>query len=100
MRRYDYSKLRGKIKEKLGTEGIFANKIGRTQNFVSKVFNNGTYFGQEDIARSAEILGIPVNEIGIYFFTSEVHKKETLKWNDIKIVLNRLMKRRNDARVN
>ena len=68
MRRYDYSKLRGKIKEKLGTEGIFANKIGRTQNFVSKVFNNGTYFGQEDIARSAEILGIPVNEIGIYFF--------------------------------
>ncbi len=37
------------------------------------------YFGQEDIARSAEILGIPVNEIGIYFFTSEVHKKETLK---------------------
>ena len=79
MRRYDYSKLRGRIKEKLGTEGEFARKIGRTQNYVSKVFNNGTYLSQEDIALGSEVLDIPVSEIGVYFFTKEVHKNETAK---------------------
>lgn len=79
MRRYDYSKLRGRIKEKLGTEGEFSRRIGRTQNYVSKVFRNGTYFGQEDIATGAEVLDIPVGEIGIYFFTPEVHKNGTKK---------------------
>lgn len=77
MRRYDYSRLRGRIKEKLGTEGEFAKRIGRTQNYVSKVFRNGTYLGQEDIAAGAEVLDIPINEIGIYFFSQEVHKNET-----------------------
>ena len=77
MRRYDYSKLRGRIKEKLGTEGEFSRRIGRTQNYVSKVFRNGTYFSQTDIADGAEVLEIPVDEIGLYFFTPEVHKNET-----------------------
>lgn len=77
LRRYDYSKLRGRIKEKIGTEGEFAKRIGRTQNYVSKVFRNGTYFGQQDIDSGAEVLEIPIEEIGVYFFTPEVHKSET-----------------------
>ncbi len=77
VREYDYSKLRGRIKEKLGTEGAFAKRIGRTQNFVSKVFRNGTYFSQEDIDTGAEALEIEQGEIGIYFFTKKVHKIET-----------------------
>ena len=77
MRNYDYSKLRGRIKEKLGTEGEFARRIGRTQNYVSKVFRNATYFGQEDIETGAEVLEIPIGEIGLYFFTTKVHKNET-----------------------
>lgn len=77
MRRYDYSKLRGRIKERVGTEGEFARRIGRSQNYVSKVFRNGTYWGQEDIDVGAELLEIPVDEIGVYFFTPEVHKNET-----------------------
>lgn len=79
MRRYDYSKLRGRIKEKLGTEREFASRIGRSANYVSKVFNNGTYLDQDGIATSAEVLDIPVGEIGIYFFTPEVHKSGTIK---------------------
>lgn len=77
MRRYDYSKLRGRIKEKLGTEYEFASRIGRSANYVSKVFRNGTYFSQEDITLGAKVLDIPVNEIGVYFFALEVHKSET-----------------------
>lgn len=77
MRRYDYSKLRGRIKEKLGTEREFASRIERTANYVSKVFQNGTYLTQNDIANGAEVLDIPIGEIGTYFFTPEVHKNKT-----------------------
>lgn len=74
---YDYSKLRGKIKEKLGTEGEFAHCINRTPNYISKVFRNGTYLSQIDIDKGAKVLDIPAGEIGVYFFTQEVHKSGT-----------------------
>ena len=74
---YDYSKLRGRIKEKIGTEGEFAHSINRTPNYISKVFRNGTYLSQVDIDNGAKVLDIPVEEIGVYFFTQEVHKNET-----------------------
>lgn len=79
---YDYSKLRGRIKEKLGTEGEFAHSINRTPNYISKVFRNGTYLSQIDIDNGAKVLDIPVGEIGVYFFTQEVHKNETKERGD------------------
>ena len=75
---YDYSKLRGRIKEKLGTEGEFAHRINRTPNYISKVFRNGTYLSQIDIDNGAKVLDIPVTVIGVYFFAQEVHKSGTL----------------------
>ena len=76
-REYDYSKLRGRIKEKIGTEGEFAVRINRTPNYMSKVFRNRTYLSQRDISHGAEILDIPQNEIGVYFFAQKVHKRGT-----------------------
>lgn len=75
--KYDYSKLRGRIREVLGTEGAFAERLGRSQNFLTKVFNGDTYFGQKDIETGSDVLNIPVQEIGTYFFTKKVHKNET-----------------------
>lgn len=80
--RYDYSKLRGLIRERLRTEGEFARRIGRSQNYITKVFNNQSYLNHKDIATGAEILGIPKEDIGIYFFTKEVHKNETFPNED------------------
>lgn len=74
---YDYSKLRGRIREVLGTEGCFADKLNRSQNFLTKVFNGESFFGQKDIETGADVLNIPVQEIGTYFFTKKVHKNET-----------------------
>lgn len=34
----NYSKLRGRIREKCGTEGAFAKSIGRSPKFISDVF--------------------------------------------------------------
>ena len=76
--KYDYSKVRGRIREKLGTEGEFANKIGRTHNYLTKVFQGKTYFTQKDITVGAEVLDIPDIEIGTYFFTKEVHRNGTV----------------------
>lgn len=73
---YDYSKLRGKIKEKFGTEGAFAKALGRTHNFVSQVFNGYTYFSQNDIEKTVELLSIDPDKIGEYFFKKKVHETE------------------------
>ena len=74
---YDYSKLRGRIREVLGTEGLFAEKLSRSQNFLTKVFNGESFFSQKDIETGTDVLNIPVQEIGTYFFTKKVHKNET-----------------------
>lgn len=75
--KYDYSKFRGRIKEKIGTEGEFASRINRTQNYLTKVFQGKTYFSQKDITTSARVLDIPDVEIGAYFFKLKVHENET-----------------------
>lgn len=66
--KYDYRKLRGKIREVVGTEGEFAKMINRSQNYLTNVFNGKSYFSQKDIDVSAELLGIAPVEIGPYFF--------------------------------
>ena len=74
---FDYSKLRGRIKEVLGTEGAFAEKLGRSHNYVSNVFIGKSMFTQKDIAKAVEVLAIPIDDIGSYFFTMKVHKNGT-----------------------
>ena len=73
---FDYAKLRGLIREKLGTEGAFARAIGRSHNFVSQVFNGNSYFDHKDIINAVGILGIVPEDIGLYFFTIKVHDAE------------------------
>ena len=75
--RYDYSKLRGLIRERLKTEGEFARRFGRSHNYLTKVFQNETYLNQKDIQVGADTLGIAKDDIGTYFFAKEVYKKET-----------------------
>lgn len=74
--RLDYNKLRGRIKEKLGTEGAFAKAIGRSHNYITKVFQGKTFFTQADVCKSADVLDIEQDKIGLYFFTPLVHKAE------------------------
>ena len=76
-RRYDYSKLSGRIKEKCGTQELFAKRIGRSHTYISSVMNGKAYFNQGDIETGIEVLEIPSDEIGIYFFNKKVHKNGT-----------------------
>lgn len=66
--RFDYSKLRGRITEKFGTQTKFASKIGKTDANVSNILNGWRDFSQPTIILWAEALDIPPEEYGSYFF--------------------------------
>ena len=46
---FDYRKLRGRIKEKCGTQSVFAGIIGLSDVSVSNKLNNNVEWGQEEI---------------------------------------------------
>lgn len=70
--RFDYSKLRGKIKERSLTEGDFAKRIGICRTSLCKRLNNKQYFTQDEMLKSCEVLGIEASSIPTYFFAVKV----------------------------
>ena len=69
---FDYSKLKGKIKEVFGTQSAFAKAMGLSSVSLSSKLNNITHFTQVEINRACELLSIPVEFIPVYFFTEKV----------------------------
>ncbi|WP_338631498.1 DUF739 family protein [Clostridium baratii] len=70
--RFDYSKLRGRIKEKCNTQDNFSSKIGIGRVSLSQRLNNRIDFSQEEIYTSCEVLNLDLEEIPEYFFTIKV----------------------------
>lgn len=71
---YDYSKLRGRIKEKYGTQENFSRDMGLSSAALSQRLNNMAKFSQDEIVLACDILEIPDGEIMQYFFSLEVMK--------------------------
>lgn len=69
---FDYSKLKGKIIEKYGSQSLFAKKIGVSKNTLSLKMNNRVRFTSNDIVKITDMLEIPKEEVGTYFFTLSV----------------------------
>lgn len=69
---FDYSKLRGKIKEVFGTQAKFADAMGLSSVSLSAKLNNTVPFTQSEINTACELLSIPFEFIPIYFFTEKV----------------------------
>lgn len=72
MRRYNYDKLNGKIKEVFGTQENFANAIGCSATSINYKLNNKSKFTQDEISKSVSALKILPEEISVYFFTEKV----------------------------
>lgn len=70
--KWNYSKLRGKIKEIFGTQDAFAEAIGIGRVSLSQRLNNMLEFTQEEMFRACDLLGIPMCDIQEYFFTPQV----------------------------
>lgn len=69
---FDFSKLRGRIIEKYGSQAAFAKKMGISNNTFSLKMNNKVRFTTNDIALISDILDIAESSIGEYFFTPKV----------------------------
>ena len=71
---YDFSKVRGRIKEKLGSEAKFAEKLDISSASLSSKFNNRSDFTAKEISRATDkdVLDLDIEEIGLYFFTRKL----------------------------
>lgn len=66
---FNYSKLRGKIVEKYGSIAAFSTALGISNITLSMKLNNKIRFTSDDIIKIVELLEIPADKIGDYFFT-------------------------------
>ncbi len=66
---YDYSKLRGLIRERFGTQAKFAEALGISHTTLQTRLRNETYFNQEEIRRANQLFGIddPLESDKIFF---------------------------------
>ena len=71
---FDFDKLRGRIREKLGSEAKFAEKLMISSASLSSKFNNKSDFSSTEISRATDedVLDINTTEIGLYFFTRKL----------------------------
>ena len=66
---YDYRKLRGRIKEKCGTQDNFSALLGLGRVSLSQRLNNQSEFSQDEIFKACDVLEINREDIPEYFFT-------------------------------
>lgn len=69
---YDYSKLKGRIKEKYETQENLAKHLEISHISLSKKLNNKTEFKQAEIISIMELLEIKESELTLYFFSTKV----------------------------
>lgn len=65
---YDYSKLAGRIREKLGSQKELAKKIGLSERSVSLKMNGEVGWKQNEIMDVCRALELEVQDIPTYFF--------------------------------
>lgn len=78
MVRYNFGKLKGKIKEIYNTQNDFAKDMEMAPNTLSSKLNNQSYFSSEEISKAVVLLKIndPVEAWHI-FFTEDVENIST-----------------------
>ena len=73
---FDFSKLRGRIKEIYGTQTAFAIAMLMNEATLSNKLNNNVEFSPKEIIRACLLLSIELKDVNIYFFTLKVQKNE------------------------
>ena len=69
---YNYSKLRGILAERDITQDIISQKINIAKSSFNLKMNNKAMFKQNEISCIVQVLDIPRNLIGEYFFNNIV----------------------------
>ena len=69
---FDYSRLRGRIIERFGSQREFANHLGVSEQTITSKMTSKTFLGQDDIIAWSEALDIEANDIGSFFFAKKL----------------------------
>ena len=69
---FDYSKFRGKIVEKFGTQTEFSKAMNLSERTMSLKLNGGRVWKQDEICRAVGLLELSNEDIQDYFFTLKV----------------------------
>lgn len=72
MKQYDYSKLKGRLKELGYTQEEFAKRIEISPCSLNLTLKNKRDFRQDEILKAGEVLHIPVDEFHQYFFANKL----------------------------
>lgn len=70
--KFDFSKLKGLIREKKLTQEDMAKEIDVAYSTFNLKINGNAYFSQDEIYRISNFLKIPKEKIYDYFFTLNV----------------------------
>lgn len=65
---YDYSKLKGRITEKVGNQTNFAQEMKLSETTIYSKLNGKIEFKQSEILDACKILDISDNDMKQYFF--------------------------------
>lgn len=69
---FNYSKLRGRIIEKYGSQGNFAKAMEWSERTLSYKMQGKRNWTQADICKAISLLGLNEDDIQEYFFNLEV----------------------------
>ena len=65
---FDYSKLKGRIIEKYGTQYAFVDAMGMSYTTLWKKLNNMVDWSVPEMLKACNLLEIPLEEAYLYFF--------------------------------
>ena len=69
---YNYSKLKGRIKEKYDTQASFSKALGISHVALNQKLSNHSQWRQQEINKAALLLDIEDIELAAYFFAKKV----------------------------
>ena len=72
-----YSKLKGRIVEKFGTQAAFAAAMGWREALLSAKLNNKSQWTFAEVMKACELLEIPLEEAHLYFFCAASYENVT-----------------------
>lgn len=66
---YNYSKLKGKIRERYNTQEAFASALGIGTSTLNLKLNNRAEWTQAEMSNALRLLGESLEHVDSYFFT-------------------------------
>lgn len=77
--KYDYSKLRGLIREHVGTLKNFSEALGISATSLNERLNNNVAFKQDEMDKALEILNQDPESIREIFYSRSTENRKTVK---------------------